>query len=137
MDGLIQELGLAARVHWTGFLDEEEVSLYLKTADLMVLPYRDGISLRRGTLMAALAHGRPIISTEPGQPMPPLVHGANVWLVQRGDASALVEAIRHLAQHPEQRERLSQGAAKIAREFTWERIAAETAAFYREILVES
>ena len=136
LDSLIKELGLEARVHWTGFLSDEEVSLHLNAADLMVLPYRDGISLRRGTLMAALAHGRPVLSTEPAGPTPPLAHGDNVWLVPRDDEVALAEAIRHLGARPDLRERLGRGAAAIAPHFTWERIAAQSAAFYRQLMVD-
>jgi len=134
LDAMITDLGLEARVHWTGFLSNEEVSLHLNAADLMVLPYRDGISLRRGTLMAALAHGRPILSTEPAEPTPPLAHGDNVWLVPRDDEVALAEAIRHLGARPDLRERLGRGAAAIAPHFTWERIASRTAEFYRRLM---
>ena len=35
----------------------------LLAADCAVLPYREGASLRHGSLMAALAHGLPIVST--------------------------------------------------------------------------
>ncbi len=72
---LINDLGLAERVHWTGFVDDRRVSTFLHAADMMVMPYRDGVSLRRGTLMAALAHERPLISTLPQTLTPELVHG--------------------------------------------------------------
>jgi glycosyltransferase involved in cell wall biosynthesis len=75
---LVIELGLEERVLWSGFLPEREVSAYLHAADLMVMPYKDGVSLRRGTLMAALAHGRPIITTEPAVSIPELCHGENI-----------------------------------------------------------
>ncbi|MCA9970558.1 MAG: glycosyltransferase family 4 protein, partial [Anaerolineales bacterium] len=61
----IAALGVSGRVHWTVFLADQGVSTFLHAADVMVMPYRDGVSLRRGTLMAALAHGRPLITTQP------------------------------------------------------------------------
>lgn len=134
LDHLIEELGLGTRVHWTGFLSDAEVSRHFFASDMVVLPYRDGISLRRGTLMAALAHGRPVISTEPTHPSPPLAHRENVWLVPRDDEAALAEAIRQLAAEAEKRERLARGAEDAAAHFTWERIAARTATFYRKIV---
>ena len=90
--------------------------------------------------MAALAHGRPIISTEPPAAVPappPLAHAENVWLVPAGVVPDLAEAIRHLSTYPEKREQLAQGAAAVASHFTWERIAARTLTFYRQIMADS
>src|SRR5690606_18361362 len=84
----IEALGLADRVHWTGFLSDARVSAHLQAADLLVMPYRDGASLRRGTLMAALAHGRPLITTTPTAPST-LISGENCCLVPVGDVAAL------------------------------------------------
>src|SRR5690606_13857298 len=100
LDGLraqIDALGLSERVHWTGFLSDARVSAHLQAADLLVMPYRDGASLRRGTLMAALAHGRPLITTTPTAPTPQLVSGENCCLVPVGDAKVLGTAVQTLA----------------------------------------
>lgn len=48
-------------VHNTGRLEADELSLHLWASDLVLLPFSDGVSTRRGTLMAALAHGRPVL----------------------------------------------------------------------------
>ena len=65
------------------------MSAHLAAADLMVMPYRDGVSLRRGTLMAVLAHGRPLLTTAPAAPTPELRQGENMWLVPPDDPAAL------------------------------------------------
>ena len=54
-EALVDELDLSERVHWTDFVPQSEVSANLMAADLCVLPYRDGISFRRGSLLACLA----------------------------------------------------------------------------------
>lgn len=133
LDALVGQLGLESRVHWTGFLDDPGVSAHLQACDLMILPYRDGVSLRRGTLMAALAHGRPVLSTLPPAPVPELRHGENVWLVPPDDAGALAEAALALLENAPLRERLGAAAQETAALFSWERIAAATAAFFSEI----
>jgi len=133
VEALIQELGFGDRVHWSGFKDDSEVSTLLHATDIMALPYRDGASFRRGTLMAVLAHGKPLITTTPKATVPELVHGQNVWLTPVDDPSGLREAIVTLSVAPELRDKLSAGAAQTSELFAWDRIAAQTAEFYQEI----
>ena len=135
LKALIVKLGVADRVHWTGFVPDKRVSTYLVAADMVVMPYRDGASLRRGTLMAALAHGCPLITTEPTRATPELVHGKNVWLVPVDDAAALKEAVQQLAAEPRLREQMGQTATAVAELFTWERIGEKTAGFFQEVVV--
>jgi glycosyltransferase involved in cell wall biosynthesis len=130
----IRDLGLSERVHWTGFVDDRRVSTFLNAADMMVMPYRDGVSLRRGTLMAALAHKRPLLSTLPQMPTPELIHGENCWLVPADDAPALTQAIQTLWAAPDLRVRLGQGATAVADLFTWDKIATQTLDFFQEIV---
>jgi glycosyltransferase involved in cell wall biosynthesis len=46
-----------------GFLPGPEVSLRLRAMDLFLAPFSDGISARRGSVIAAFQHGLPICST--------------------------------------------------------------------------
>ncbi len=131
IEAMIDRLGLGARVLSTGFAAPEEVSAALLAVDLCVLPYRDGASLRRGTLHAALAHGCPIITTEPPVPLPEL-EGAALF-VPREDAEALRGAILRLWRDERLRRELGHAAREAAQQFRWERIAAETAAFFAEL----
>ncbi|HZV73359.1 MAG TPA: glycosyltransferase [Conexibacter sp.] len=48
-------------VRTPGRLGADELSLHLWASDMVLLPLTDGVSTRRTTLMAALAHGRPVI----------------------------------------------------------------------------
>jgi glycosyltransferase involved in cell wall biosynthesis len=137
LDGLraqIEALGLAGRIHWTGFLSDARVSAHLQAADMLVMPYRDGASLRRGTLMAALAHGRPLITTTPAAPTPQLISGENCCLVPVGDAAALGTAVQTLTNDADLCKTLGQGAAELAEQFSWGKIAEETAVFYQTLL---
>lgn len=126
-------LGIGGRVHWTGFLSPVRVSAFLGAVDLMVMPYRDGASLRRGSLMAVLAHGRPLVTTYPQVAAAELRQGENVWLVEAGDARGLAEAIGRLEEDGGMRMVLGAGARELAGLFTWERIAGETAEFYETL----
>jgi len=141
---------LQDRVAWTGYLPPEEVSASLLAADICVLPYRDGASFRRGSFLAALTHGLPVVSTEPEMALPELVHGQNVWLVparrrcgeatrrdrpmSATDPKALAEALALLADDGELRQRLGAGARDLARQFGWQRIATRTMELYRDLI---
>ncbi|OQY21274.1 MAG: hypothetical protein B6I34_07565 [Anaerolineaceae bacterium 4572_32.1] len=130
---LIARLELSRRVHWTGYTPPEEVSAGLLAADVCVLPYRDGASFRRGSFMAALAHGRPIVSTQPLVPLPELRDGENLLLVPSDDPATLAAAVARLAADPALRQRLGDGAAVLSRQFSWERIAARTAELFERL----
>ncbi len=122
----IKASGLDGRVIWTGYLDPHGVSASFRCTNLTVLPYRDGVSIRRGSLMAALAHGMPIVSTVPQVPEEGLCHGENVWLVPPADPDALAGACYDLIRDPVLRERLSRGAWALHARFAWPDIAART-----------
>ncbi|HRO89314.1 MAG TPA: glycosyltransferase, partial [Promineifilum sp.] len=100
----------------------------------MAMPYRDGVSLRRGTLMAVLAHGRPLITTVPAEISPEFRHGENMWLVPVGDVDALCGAIVTLTADPSLRESLGHEARALARSYRWDVIAGQTVSLYSEVL---
>lgn len=134
VERLIADLGLADRVHRTGYTTPEAVSAGLLATDICVLPYRDGVSFRRGTLHACLAHGRAIVTTQPAFPLPQARDGENMLLVPPRDPQALAGAVLRLYRDPDLRARLEAGANALAAEFTWERIAYRTAAFLEEVI---
>lgn len=134
LDAQINQLGLGQRIHWTGFLPDDQVSLYLQAADLMVMPYRDGVSLRRGTLMAGLAHGRVVLTTPPTTATPELVHGQTIWLAPADDVAAFAQACQSLLADADLRATIGQAAAQLARLFSWDQIAQQTAVFFQQLL---
>jgi len=125
VDRLIDDLGLAARVHRTGFIDGADVSAALTAVDVCALPYRDGVNLRRGTLHAALAHGCAIVTTQADGPADDL-EGA-VLLVRPEDPAALAKAIATLVDDDDLRGRCAEAAEALAGRFSWPRIACEFA----------
>jgi glycosyltransferase involved in cell wall biosynthesis len=137
IETLIAQLGLTGRIHWTGYVPAEEVTASFLASDLCVLPFRDGASFLHGTLHAALAHGVPILTTQPRVPLPELVNRENVLLVPPEDPEALTSAIGQLAADPDLRRRLGTGAQTLAEQFRWGRIAAQTLDLYRAIGADS
>ncbi len=123
VETLIGERGLTGRVRWTGHQIEEEVSADLNAIDLLFMPYTDGASLRRGTLMAGLAHGCAIVTTKPQGPLPELVDGRDLLYVTVNNIVAAADAIGRIADNPTLRESLGSWARRQSEQFTWRAIA--------------
>ncbi len=137
---LIEELGLTQRVLWTDFTPPEIVTANFRASDICVLPYRDGASYRRGTLMAVLAHGMAVVTTVNSRQspvssrrLPQLRDSENCLLVSPDDPRALANAIQQAAASPDLRARISAGARELARHFTWDKIAQQHLELYRQI----
>jgi glycosyltransferase involved in cell wall biosynthesis len=133
---LVQTCGLVGRVHWTGYTSLEEVSANMLAADMVVMPYRDGVSFRRTTFIAALCHGRPVVTTYPVVPLIELQDGENVLLFPPHDVDSLAGAIARLAGDAELRARLSAGAAALGDRFDWAVIGQQTLDLYRRLDLE-
>jgi glycosyltransferase involved in cell wall biosynthesis len=133
IEQMIARYDLFRRIFRTGFVAAPEVSAHLLACDVVVLPYRDGVSFRRGSLMAALAHGCPVITTLPHAPLSELRDGENIRLIPPESAPAIVLAVTELLEAPNLRERLGRGARALAEHFAWDTIAARTLDFYHSL----
>lgn len=137
LESLARELGVYEHVHLTGFLDERGVSEAFAACDCVALPYRDGASFRRGTLMAALAHGCPTVTTTPRVPVPELVDGENVLLTPPDAPAALAAAVARVLNENALKARLMSGARSLSRLFQWDHIAAQTAHTFERVVREA
>jgi len=130
VEALIDEWGLTPRVQWTGRQDDADVGADLNACDVLFMPYQDGASLRRGTLMAGLANGCAIVTTAPYAPLPELIDGRDLLYVPPDDVEAAARAIRRVAADPALAQTLRQNARAASQQFTWDRIAAQHRAGY-------
>lgn len=96
---LEQEPRFASRIHATGVLALSELSLHIQACDVFVQPYPEGITSRRTSTMAPLAHGKPVVTTE-GASSEPLWRDRNAVALVRFDAGAVVKEIERLIGDP-------------------------------------
>ncbi|PJF26223.1 MAG: glycosyl transferase family 1, partial [Phototrophicales bacterium] len=127
IDAIIDRLALRPHLLQTKFLDDAGVAMYLRAADVVALPFRDGASLRRGSLMAALNCGTAIVTTAPAQPIAAL---DNAVLFCEPTAESLTAALHTLYADPERRIRLREAAKRAAHQFDWGQIAERTIAVF-------
>ena len=91
-----------ARVRRLGWIASDEASRVLQALDLALAPFEDGLTLRRGSAMACLSHGVPVVSSR-GEHFDPDLAGAAECLET---ADAFVESVLALVADPEGRRRL-------------------------------
>jgi glycosyltransferase involved in cell wall biosynthesis len=119
----------------TGYISPREAAEMLAAVDLVVLPFRQGASLRSGSLIAALRSGTPVIATDPRpeDSLRPLTPGESIWLVPAGEPAVLGEAIDLMRREPTLHRRLAWQAALASEAFNWASIAERHARLYEEI----
>lgn len=108
--------GLATRITATGPLDASTLAAYLKACDLLVQPYPDGASCRRGSLMGGLALGCAIVTTTG-----PLTE--KIWFERQAVAFAPPDDMRQVA---------AQAKALLADADERQAMGNRAAALYRE-----
>lgn len=104
---------LAGRVVATGGLSPDDASRHLQACDVLVQPYPDGVSGRRGSLMAGLAHGVAIATNAGHLTEPFWGESAAVALAPSPDPAALVEAAERLLADPDLRARVGAAARAL------------------------
>lgn len=103
-----------------GWVAEPRVPLYLSAADLVVLPYRSGS--QSAVAPAALAAGRPVLSTAVGGIPEVVIDGCCGRIVPPGDAGAIAAALTALDRPT--LARLADGARRRGAELGWGSYAA-------------
>jgi glycosyltransferase involved in cell wall biosynthesis len=130
IESLAADLGIS--LYWTGYIKEEDSGDYFAAADVVALPFKDGASLRRGSLQAALAFGCCIVTTHPNEDIPEFTDA--LLYIPPDDPTALADAFARLHAEPDLRQRLGQNARAAAAQFRWDQITARILAFYETVL---
>jgi glycosyltransferase involved in cell wall biosynthesis len=109
---MVQDLGLAPRVHFLGWRNDLEA--ILGELDVVIC-----CSKNEGTpvaLVEAMAAGVPVLATDVGGVGDLILHGETGWLAPPGDPPGLSRAIRDLLADPERRARPLAAARRLALE---------------------
>lgn len=113
---LEQYPALAERIHATGFLTDAALSSYFNACDVMIQPYPDGVTARRGSTLAPLAHGRPIVTNESSK-TESLWRDSGAVALAKLTPSDFLEAVRLLEKDPGRRARIGAAAQETYRRY--------------------
>jgi len=123
------------RVVFTGFLTGAPLQEIYSNALAFILPScMEGLSV---ALLEAMAYGLPVIASDIPENRE-LVDECGGYLFRLDDVEDLRRVMREVAAAPEAARQVGERARQRVRErFDWDRIAAETAEFYREVMAGS
>ncbi|HXV77940.1 MAG TPA: glycosyltransferase family 4 protein [Candidatus Polarisedimenticolaceae bacterium] len=116
---LVSRLGLSARVHLAGTVDQTELPAYYSTADALVLASRrEGMP---NVVLEALACGCPVVATAVGG-IPEIIAGSSAgMLLADDDPETIAAAVGDLLARPIDRRAIRQFAERFGWEKTVER----------------
>lgn len=134
IDSLIDALALRPHITRTSYLSDDQAAAHLAAADVIALPFADGASFRRGSLLAALHQGRATVTTQPQVPVPEFMRAGALMLVPTGDDAALADGLKRVLTDAPLRASLERGALALSADFAWPNIAAATADFFAQTI---
>lgn len=111
----VARLGLQARVHFTGYVPDEELAPLLNLAQVLVLPsFNEGFGL---PAVEAAACGCPVIATR-SSPLPELLQEGGLY-IDPHEPQQLEQALERVLEDQELRQEMSRAALRQARQLCW------------------
>lgn len=131
---LVEQLQLADRVSFLGWVDDQQRNALLAKAALFVLPsYTEQLPM---AILEAMAWGVPVITCPVGGIPDVIVAGENGLLVPPGDVQQLSEAIQSLIDDPSLRRSLGLESRKSVTEFDVRHYMMKLENIYRDCISE-
>ena len=130
-----RSLGVEDRVHFAGFVPDEELPAYYAAADIFALPSVEAAEAFGIVQVEAMAYGLPVVNTELPTGVPFVSkHGQTGLTVPPRDAQALAESITTLIDSKEMRQRFSTNARRRAQYFSLESMIVAYKQLYRSVV---
>ena len=129
---MLKPLSRHAQVTYLGNLPMEQMPQLNALADVVVMPSLwEGLSL---STLEAMACRKPLVVTNVGGQPEIVEHEKTGLLVAPKEPQALAEAILRLYHDPIVREQVAEGGYRlVTQQYSWDRVAEQTARFYEEI----
>jgi D-inositol-3-phosphate glycosyltransferase len=133
LQAIVQEEGVLERVTFVGRRGRETLKYYYSAADVFVTtPWYEPFGI---TPVEAMACGTPVVGSNVGGIKYTVRDGETGYLVPARDPDKLAERLAHIYRHPKLLTVLSRQAVHRANDlFTWEKVTANLAAVYDEVL---
>ena len=112
---------------YPGFVQDDEVQVYMNAADVVVLPYRHILS--SGAALLAMSFGKPCVAPAIGC-LADVLDPSGAFLYDVQDEEGLLENLRRAVEARETLGQMGGHNKKKVAQWTWEKAAQETKALY-------
>ncbi len=127
--------GVSDRILLTGALPNTTVFEWIHKSYALILPSfheTQGI-----VLLEANACGKPVLASNVGGVKEVVAHGENGFLFNPHDIDSIANAINKLFEMPHTAQQMGDtGKALVEKHYTWDKIAAQTLAFYEKTIID-
>jgi glycosyltransferase involved in cell wall biosynthesis len=113
-------------------MSAKRISVALSLADVVVLPFDQPVSMRRGSIVAAICHGSCVVTTGPADEV--LVDGKNCILIPNNAPTNIARAVSGLFDKPKLAKLIRFNAKETSKQFNWEEIAKRHDSEYQRLL---
>jgi glycosyltransferase involved in cell wall biosynthesis len=133
LESLVNELGIADRVEFKGWLGSQALSHQYRDANLFVFPSRhEGMP---NAVLEAMACGLPVIASNIAGNEELVVPGETGLLVQPEDPYAFQNALKILLPNPKLRKQMGLASRKRVEEhYTWDQVARQYLSLVQKII---
>lgn len=135
LQALAARLNITDQVEWLGAMPNSEIARFYQNLDVVVVPSRQesfGVTAVEGS-----ACGRPIIASRVGGLPEVVLDGETGIMVEPENVEKLMEAMKLMMDHPEERSRMGQaGREFVLRNYDWEENVTQMEEVYRTVLRE-
>ncbi len=135
LQALCDELALGQTVVFLGKRDQDKLPYYYSAAEVLVMPsHYESFGM---VALEAMACGTPVIASEVGGLAYLVRDGKTGFTIPAEEPEKLCEKISWLLNDKELHERMSAQAAEYARDYAWEKIAAQIVGEYEKLAEQS
>lgn len=131
----LARMGLAEDVVLIGYVRDEDLPRYYRSADIFCYP-NTGLESFGLVLVEAMAAGLPIVASQVPGALYLLNNGIEGFLVPPKDPEALAAALSYLIEDAVLRQRMGRAGQRKAWHFRWESVAQQIVGYYEELLAE-
>ena len=130
---LATSLGIEKKIIFTGYLPSYTTLQILKRSYIVILPFKNGVSMANSTLVTVLTYGIPTIATNSENLPSYIIDHQNIILVPPSEHTTLALALKELILSKDLRKKISAGALNISHNFSWNMIASRHIEIYNRI----